>query len=130
MDNDGIIYMAPAVENLVQTHPQSVRLFWSEDVPENFGVYAWRQHLQCSFNIPDLTNASQAQLFIEMTCLNHAKSNKLNDTELHSRIGSDVILPIWNSHQTSITTLDASVLRQGTNTYSIFSDLANISRTS
>lgn len=113
-------YITPAVEVHLQRPDLSVRLCTCKDVPEKFGVRIApdKQGIRksCTFQVGDENlQAASVHLLLSTWSCNHAHEIAFNGTRLVERIG-----PVHN-YSYDIVPLPVSLLKRGTNEFSIYS---------
>jgi hypothetical protein len=117
VDENNMCYITDAVNvSLSRTH--SVKIFSSNDVPENFSVRTG-QRKGCHFNIDSLDSAVSARLILHSWSAMHPGETNdmgINDVQVSDCFGAE--------HNYSFDTFDLplNILKTGSNTFYIHSD--------
>lgn len=125
-DANGISYITPAVENLtLKRDGRSVKMYPASEVPEKFQSRLSVKK-SCAINIPDSPSAADSAKLASIIWQGHLEGKYksvigLNNTDLmvienlENSVDRTVYFP-------SLLALDLSILKQGSNAFSIFSD--------
>jgi len=118
-DTHGVTYMTPAVSLKLRRSERSVKMYTAFDVPEKFGVRKG-QKMTCKIAVPDDPEpAVSGRLFLSTWAGGHADAIGLNDIKIVDRMGRG------DYYGYDSVALDPAVLREGDNTFFIFSNTSH-----